>query len=130
MVKASHNIRGTYPKISLHFWMIQTMFTNSFMKVGNPVGTPHPLWENSHFCGPFEKMSFRFVIVSSLRPHRDITKIKYLALNQGQKIHVLSSQCSCVSVFNLRDLRMISLDPACFSDFKTPPTLKNVLFQS
>ena len=60
------------------------------------------------------------------RPTQRHYQNKYLALNQGQEIHVLSFQCSCVSGFNLRDLRMVSSDAACFSDFKTPPTLENV----
>lgn len=83
-----------------------------------------------HRCGPFDILSYRFVIVSSLGPHRDVTKLKYFALNQGQKIHVLSSQCSCISGFNIRDLRMISSDPACSSDSKTPLKNENIQFQS
>ena len=33
-------------KISLHFWMIQTMFKNKFKKVGN--GAQIGRWENPH----------------------------------------------------------------------------------
>ena len=51
-------------------------------------------------------------------------QINYFFLNHGYKIHLLSSQSSCVSVFDLEDLRMISCDWACFTVSKTHPTFE------
>ncbi len=64
------------------------------------------------------------------RPTQRHNQKKYFALNQGEKIYDLSSQCSFVSGFNIRDLRIISSDPACFSDSKTPLKHENIWFQS
>ena len=49
--------------------------------------------------------------------------------NNGHKIHLLSSQSSCVSAFDLEYLKVISCDWACFTVSKTPPTLEIFHFQ-
>ena len=46
-------------------------------------------------------------------------QIKYYFLNYGHKIHLLSLQSSCVSVFNPEDLRRISCDWASFTVSET-----------
>ena len=80
--------------------------------------------------GPFDKLSFRRFIVTFFGLQRDIIKTKYLALNHGHKIHIPSLQCSSVSAWILRDLRMVLSDSACFSVSKTPPELNVLEFQS
>jgi len=49
--------------------------------------------------------------------------------NYGHKIHLLSSQSSCVSAFDLEYLKVVSCDWACFPVSKTPPTLEIFHFQ-